>query len=619
MPDRDEQLATLLNELLDCPELGQPARLESMTKDHPQLAEELRQLWATASLTCDLFSDSSFSSTPGDSPLSAAAKAQEKSPSSRASQPEGDQTTLIYSSRSPSNESGAVDPGEGDSSTAPEHNPSRKSFPFLQLEDSLPWTWGDYELIEEVGRGGMGIVFRARQISLDRRVALKMIRSGELAGPEEIVRFRQEAEAVGRLDHPNIVPLYEIGELRGQPFFSMKFVEGTNLAQLLSHGPLPSRQAAELLLPVCRGMASAHQQGVLHRDLKPSNILLDQEGTPFLSDFGLAKRIGPDKRISLTGTGSIVGTPSYMPPEQAAGRRGKLGPASDIYSLGAILYHILVGHPPFQADSHVDTILLVLEQDPLPPRLLNPQVDPDLELICLKCLQKPSELRYEMAEDLAQDLENFLHSEPISARSSSWRQIIGRLFGETHHAGVLENWGLLWIWHSLVLLVLCVTTNYFHVTGVESRFAYLGWWTLGLGTWAMIFWNLRRRAGPITFVERQIAHVWGASMLASVLLYVVEWQLKLPVLTLSPVLAILGGTAFLVKAAILSGRFYFHATILFATTLAMAQWPQIGLLLFGIICGLAFFIPGLKYYIQAKHTKERGSKPAVADLVQSSL
>ena len=226
----------------------------------------------------------------------------------------------------------------------------------------------------------------------------------------------------------------------------------------------------------------------MHRDLKPSNILIDRTGHPFVSDFGLAKRVTADKadedeqtRSLLTHSGAIVGTPGYMAPEQAAGNRGEVGRATDVYGLGALLYATLTGRAPFQSASPVDTVLQVLEQDPLPPRLLNPGVDADLEMIALRCLQKPAELRYATADELADDLERFLANEPIAARSSRFDQVLTRAFRETHHAVVLENWGVLWMWHSLVLIVLCVVTNAFQWDGITARLPYVGLWTIGLG------------------------------------------------------------------------------------------------------------------------------------------
>jgi WD40 repeat protein/tRNA A-37 threonylcarbamoyl transferase component Bud32 len=280
-------------------------------------------------------------------------------------------------------------------------------------------SFGDYELLEEIARGGMGVVFKARQVSLNRIVALKMILAGHLAGSEEVQRFRTEAEAAAHLDHPHIVPIYEIGEYEGQPYFSMKYIEGNNLSSLLSLA-LPVRRTVRdfvsLLIAVCHAVHHAHQRGILHRDLKPGNILLDKEGQPHVTDFGLAKKVEGDS--GMTRTGAILGTPSYMAPEQAAAKK-QLTTAVDVYALGAILYEILTGRPPFRDATPLDTLMQVLEKDPVPPRKLAPAVDRDLETICLKCLEKEPAKRYGSAEALAEELERWQKGEPILARRAS--------------------------------------------------------------------------------------------------------------------------------------------------------------------------------------------------------
>ena len=469
----------------------------------------------------------------------------------------------------------------------------------------LPASFDDYELLEEIGRGGMGIVYRARQKSLGRIVAVKMLLRRDLATAADLARFRSEAEAAARLDHPGIVSIFEVGECGGHPFYSMRYIEGTTLAKRLAEGPVPLRETAGLLAKVAEAVDAAHHRGVLHRDLKPSNILIDSAGEPHVSDFGLAKRIEQDQ--SMTHTGAILGTPCYMSPEQAAGSRGDVGPTSDVWSLGAILYQMLTGRPPFQAANAMDTLLAVLESDPPVPRSLDPGVDRDLELIALKSLQKPQDLRYASAAGLAADLRAFLAGEPVAARRGGLSDVASRLFRETHHATVLENWGLLWMWHSVVILTLCVVTDVLAWRDITSRWPYVVLWGGGLAVWAPIFWALRHRTGPVTAVERQIAHIWGASVIASVMLFWVEGLLRdssgqpLAVLTLSPVLALLAGIVFFAKAGILSGVFYIQAAVLFATSLVMCLVPAWQHVIFGLVSAACFFIPGLKYERQRGH------------------
>jgi len=532
--ERDEQLALLLADLTDRMQERQEIDIEAVCREHPELAVELRELWGAV---------------------------------------------MVANVAGGSDRSNIADAAALDA-------------PSFSLE--LPCRFGDYELLQEIGRGGMGVVYRARQLSLNREVALKMILRGNLASGADRARFRAEAEAAARLNHPGIVPVYEVGEVDGQPYFSMKYVPGRTLSQLLSERLLSPHEAARLLADVARAIHYAHRQGVLHRDLKPSNILIDEEGQPHVTDFGLAKRV--QEAASLTRSGAVLGTPAYMAPEQAAGARGEVGPASDVFSLGTILYQMLTGRPPFQAASPVDTVLMLLEQDVVPPRVVNPKADRDLELIALRCLQKPVTLRYESAQSLADDLEAYLRDEPLAVRSGRFGQVLARMFRETHHATVLENWGLLWMWHSLALLTACALTEALRWLGLSNRWYYIGLWTLGLWIWAGVFWWLRRRMGPVTFVERQIAHVWAASMVAIAGLFLVEMWLRLEPLTLSPVLPLIAGMVFVVKAGILSGSFYLQAAALFATAPLMAWFPDIGHLIFGVVAAACFFFPGLKYY-----------------------
>src|SRR5580765_5369791 len=273
---------------------------------------------------------------------------------------------------------------------------------------------GDYELLEEVGRGGQGVVFRARQKSLHRIVALKVIGLGQWATKAHLKRFRLEAEAAASLDHPCIVPIYEVGERDGQCYFSMKFVEGGQLDEVVRHTPVSIRQAVELIAKVARTVHYAHEHGILHRDIKPGNILLGAKGEPHLTDFGLARLV--ESESTVTRTLEILGTPSYMAPEQAVGNNAAVSSATDVYGLGAVFYQLLTGQPPFAGGATYETIKLLLDTEPRPPRLLNPKIDRDVSTICLKCLEKDPKRRYPSALALAEDLERWLKHEPILAR-----------------------------------------------------------------------------------------------------------------------------------------------------------------------------------------------------------
>jgi ABC-type phosphate/phosphonate transport system substrate-binding protein len=305
-----------------------------------------------------------------------------------------------------------------------------KTEDFSSVESSGTRVFGEYELIEQIGRGGMGVVYKARQVALNRPVALKMISAGEFASPVVIQRFHREAEAAANLHHPNIIPIYETGEIQGQHYLSMALIDGVGLDEYIkgagSEVGLPGKGArsvsrmrqeeiARLLAKVARAVDHAHQHGVLHRDLKPSNILVDPNGEPHLTDFGLAKVLGRGDS-SLTVTGAIMGTPSFMAPEQAAGGSKSTSTAADVYSLGAILYAMLTGVPPFRGDTPVETLRQVVEQEPKPPSTLREGIDSDLATIAMKCLEKEPQRRYPSAAALAEDLERWSRKEPIQAR-----------------------------------------------------------------------------------------------------------------------------------------------------------------------------------------------------------
>jgi serine/threonine-protein kinase len=531
---RDERLAKALENLLQQQRDGRPIDFDSVARQHPDLADELKQLLAVGQFVAGI-------------------------------------------ARSQTDAAATIAPS---ATLAP---------------GPLPREFGSYQLVEEIGRGAMGVVYKARDRELKRFVALKMILRGPLASAVDVGRFRAEARAAAALTHANIVPVYQVGEHDGQAFFCMKYVAGHTLASRTAAGPLPQRQAAMYLAAIARAVEDAHAHGILHRDLKPSNILLGENDQPLVTDFGLAKRVVGDAASVATQTGAIVGTPSYMAPEQTEGKPATV--ASDVYALGAILYEMLTGRPPFLAASVVETLLLIRSEEPVRPRLLNPQIDTDLELICRKCLEKRPELRYASAAALARDLEAFLAGEPVSARSSSLHYLFMRLFRDTHHAPVLENWGVLWMVHSLKIFLLCALTSGMYWVGYTEHLPYLLVWSISLVAWGAFFWRWRKWVGPVTFVERQLAHAWAAGVVASIGTFIVEVALDRPALELTPVLAVAAGMVFLFEAGMLSGEFYVYAALAFGLAVVMAwMGPPISPLLLGVACSVGFFVPGWRYY-----------------------
>jgi serine/threonine-protein kinase len=314
-----------------------------------------------------------------------------------------------------------------------EHSPTPLSSPAGAPEtQALPARVGCYQLLQEIGHGGMGIVYRARHTALNRTVALKLISGGTYIHPEVLARFRIEGEAIARLKHPNVVEVYDSNIHDGRPYLAMELVEGQTLAKRLARGPLGEREAAELVSQLASAVETAHERRILHRDLKPSNVLLTFHGVPKLADFGLAKLL--DVEDGQTQSDAVLGTASYMAPEQAEGRSKDIGPHSDVYALGAILYEALAGRPPFRGETRLETLEAVRLKEPLPPSTLRRGVSPDLEAVCLKCLQKAPRARYASAEGLAQDLERWLRGEPTVARPRGW---LGRSWGKVRRHPVL--------------------------------------------------------------------------------------------------------------------------------------------------------------------------------------
>ncbi|RCS56175.1 serine/threonine protein kinase [Bremerella cremea] len=336
-----------------------------------------------------------------------------------------------------------------------------------------------YQLLDELGRGGMGVVFKARQLSPERIVAVKMILSGQFASTQEIQRFRAEAEAAANLSHAGIVPIYEVGHFEGRHFFSMGYVEGRSLADIIREGGLSFEKIAELVLEIAQAMAHAHAVGIVHRDLKPSNILLDADNRPRVTDFGLAKRM--DGNSDMTYSGQILGSPGYMAPEQASGRNDQVGQATDIYGLGAILYALLTGKPPFSAGNMIEAIDQICTVNPIPPRKLNWHVPRPLETICLKCMHKTPSARYRSMKDLADDLDAFLRHEPIKAKPLGMGERI--VYWARRKPGLASQWAcviLFFLYHAVSSYIIKEKISaepWFRVSSVVIALA------AGLGAW----------------------------------------------------------------------------------------------------------------------------------------
>ncbi len=469
--------------------------------------------------------------------------------------------------------------------------------------------FGDYEILGEVARGGMGVVYRARQKGLDRIVALKMILPGRLANPEDLHRFRTEAEATARLQHPNIVTVYDVGEVDGQHFYSMDFIDGPSLSKKLAHGPLPGRAAARYVRTIARAMHHAHCHGILHRDLKPSNILLDCRDEPHITDFGLAKKIGGDS--SQTRTGAVMGTPSYMAPEQASGKIKDLGPACDVYGLGAILYELLTGRPPFRSDTPMDTLRHVLERDPAPPRLLNPKVDRDLETICLKCLEKDPKARYASAEALAEDLDHYLKGESISARSFSVMDRLARTLDRSQYSGEFRTWGTMLLWFAVI--VFCGHLLTFFLLHQEAKPHYSLAWLSRISQFVLMGLLFGRYRGarsflPTSSAERQLWAIWIGYLLAVGISWLVSLLELMPgdqwnELALYPFSAILTGMAFFAMGSNYWGQCYAVGLAFFALAAVMALRMSLAPLEFGILWGVTFIALGL-------HLRHKGGECA---------
>jgi serine/threonine-protein kinase len=495
-------------------------------------------------------------------------------------------------------------PPEGADTVRPDGRPGQPPGP-----PAPPPVLGDYEVLGELGRGGMGVVYRARQVPLNRVVALKMILAGGHAGEADLARFRTEAEAIARLQHPHIVQIHAVGEHQGLPFFSLEFCPGGSLADQLAGTPLPPREAAALVAKLAGAMHAAHQKGVLHRDLKPANVLLAEDGTPKVTDFGLAKKLG---EAGQTASGAVMGTPSYMAPEQAAGTK-ELTPAVDIYGLGALLYELLTGRPPFRAETPMDTLLQVLESQPAPPRLLNPKVDRDLETVCLKCLEKSPPRRYASAVALAADLERYLAGEPVQARSVNLMGRIALALERSQYDVQFRAYGNMLFGFAAIALLTELAVTWIVRTRQPAPLLPLAQWTRVL-LFALVFWRCRpTELLPTNAAGRIMWSLWIGYLSSGFVLgvsyrLVVGMAVELEV-NLYPGFAALTGMAFFVLGSSYWGWCYAFGLAFYALAFLMTlnlNWAPIE---FGILWAVVFTTIGLRLRLLGGKARREG-KPA---------
>jgi serine/threonine-protein kinase len=356
---------------------------------------------------------------------------------------------------------------------------------------------GRFVLLGELGRGGMGVVYKARQVGLERVVALKMVLAGSLASADQLQRFRAEALVAAKVQHPHVVPVFETGQLNGLPYLVMQYIEGCSLAERIKGCPLTPAEAARCVAAVARAVAAMHAVGIVHRDLKPSNILLDAQGRPYVTDFGLAKLL--ESESGATQTGAVLGTPQYMAPEQALGRNKEVGPSADVYSLGAILFECLTGHPPFREASPFDTVLAVLEREPPRPRNLNPSVPRSLEEVCLQCLDKEPNRRFSSADAFASALEHYVKGEPVPTRHPS---LLDRLRRWARREPALASRLAALAATSVIVQLLVMRQPAMRWAGIQSQIIFI--------LWAMISWVCQRALRRQGFADWAAA-IWSAS------------------------------------------------------------------------------------------------------------
>ena len=529
---REERLNAVIASFLDAVAAGRTPDRRALLAEHPDLAEDLEAFFSDHDKARQVAEPWRLIGALGG-------EVAEPPPGERPSHPDAPTAAFVQGSSDLETPAVAADPAS----------------------EAAGRRFGDYELLEEIARGGMGVVYKARQVSLNRIVALKMILAGELASETDVRRFHNEAEAAAHLDHPNIVGIYQVGEHEGRHYFSMKYVEGKHLGQIARQGVLPAKRAARYVHQVAEAIQYAHDEGVLHRDLKPSNVLIDADDQPQVTDFGLAKWTQGDSTVTVTG--QVLGTPCYMSPEQVDARRHQVGPASDVYSLGAVLYELLTGRPPFRAENAYETLALVREGDLERPRRLNPQVPRDLELICLKCLERNPKHRYPSARALADDLGRYLQGDSISVDSQNLLRRVARRLTHGQHDVEFRTWssmlyyfaGIVFLTHGVIFWLVHRGSPYSLTT--MSLIRGTEFTSMGL-----VFWAYRRAWFPPRGAPaRQLWSLWLGYVGASFVLTLVGRALVLQghpfdELLLYPQLAILASLGFVMMGSSYWGYCY---------------------------------------------------------------